>query len=766
MIKMPYLYFFFAVILYGQQAFAQPPTPINLADIVEESGILSACLLIKDPTGMKTVDEIAAKIFAGQGDRFANLSANLGRTNDTIWIGFKLKNTKASVTGDQKGPWMVDLSGFNIIQFDDIDLYYSGSMVNWKQIQAGTNRMNSKGAWYGMGSSIRLLSPEPGDTMKVLVRIKNSGTSFIMPRIYTNDYFDELVMILSVGRGIYFGIFLMILLFSIISYRKLKVKGHLFYIFWLITTMIYIVGYSKILHPYIFFDPAIVKKIYVSFMLVSITIFIVMARVILNINKHSNPWLYRLMSLHFMIGVFLNLLSMFMTLGVIVKLCFLMGNIASILAIAASIQRWREGVRHAPLFLIAICWSISGTVVHTLLFATEILPMNLLTANYLPISFSLEAIFFTLTLISSWRASQRERELWQRQFFILLESSPTPIIVIGKDEKVNYINSVFKKTLGFQAGSRLENIVQKWSDQSKKALFQALRIAERKGHSDGVYLHVPNDQGDDLYLTAQIASLTDHKKKYAGVIIMMQNITDLKNYQRELETREKKLHSVTRELIKAEEEERHRISVELHDGLGQNLTAAKIISNHLAAENPNLAEQGLDDIATALTEAITTTRTLSFSLRAFDSLESDLGDTLADLADYFSKKYLRQISYTGAGDPPAIPMEIKSLVYRCVSELVFNAVKHSLGEEISIAMLSRDNIICISVTDDGSGFDHRQALKNASGLGLKSIGDRISAMGGELGFQYQQETGMSVWINIFLDKHEVISNDIQAAYEN
>lgn len=761
-----YLYLFFAVLLYGQQAFAQAPAPINLADIVEEAGIASACLLIKDPSGMRTVSEMAEKMAAGHGDRFANRVANLGRTRDAVWIGFRLKNTKADVAVNQKGTWMLELTGFNIIQFDAIDLYYSHSPANWQQIQAGTKRMHSKGAWYGMGSSVRLPSPEPGGTMKVLVRVKNSGTIFFMPRLFTNDYFDELVMIKSIGHGIYFGIFLMILFFSIISYQKLKVKGHLFYIFWLITTMIYIAGYLKLLNHYVFSDPVIAKQFYVSFMLLSITIFILMARFVLNIDKHTNPWLYRLMRLHLMIGGTLNLLSIFMTVGVIIKLCFLMGNISSLLAIAASVQRWREGVRHAPLFLIAICWSISGTVVHTLLFSTEILPMNLFTVNYLQISLSLEAIFFTLTLISSWRASQEERELWQRQFFLLMESSPTPIIALGKDDNITYVNLVFNKILGFQPRSCLENIVEKWPDDPRKKLFRAVRMAKRKGHSNVVYFHLPDVQGDDLYLTAQIASLTDHKKKYAGVIIMMQNITGLKTYQRELERKEKKLKSMTQELIKAEEEERHRLSVELHDSLGQNLAAVKILGNHLVAEYPDLSEQGLGDINTSISEAITTTRTLCFSMRAFSSLEIGLGDALAGLADYFSKNYLRQISYTGAGEPPEIPMEIKTLIYRCVSELVFNAVKHSQGEKISIALVCRSNAIRVTVTDDGKGFEHRQALKNAGGLGLKSIGERIFAMGGEMGFQYRQKTGMSVWINIILDKQEVDLNDIQAAYRN
>jgi len=670
------------------------------------------------------------------------------------------------VAGDQKGTWMLELTGFNIIQFDAIDLYYSHSQANWQRIQAGTRRMHSKGAWYGMGSSVRLPSPEPGGTMKVLVRVKNSGTILFMPRLYTNDYFDELVMTESIGHGIYFGIFLMILFFSIISYQKLKVKGHLFYVLWLITMMIYMAGYFKLLNHYVFSDPVIAKQFYVSFMLLSITIFILMARFILNIDKHSNPWLFRLMRLHLIIGGTLNLLSMFMTVDVIIKLCFLMGNISSILAIVASIQRWREGVRHAPLFLIAICWSISGTVVHTLLFSTEILPMNLFTLNYLQISLSLEAIFFTLTLISSWQASQEERKLWQRQFFQLMESSPTPIIAIGKDDNITYTNPVFNKILGFQPRSCLENTMGKWPDQPRKKLFRAIRMAKRKGHSKVVYLHLPDVQGDDLYLTAHIASLTDHKKKYAGLIIMMQNITDLKIYQRELERKEKKLKFMTQELIKAEEEERHRLSVELHDSHGQNLAAAKIIGNHLAAEYPDLSEQGLGDIITSISEAITTTRTLCFSMQAFASLKTGLGDALSGLADYFSKKHLHQISYTGAGEPQAIPMEIKTLVYRCVSELVFNAVKHSQGKKISISLVCQGNAIRISVTDDGNGFDHQRALKNAGGLGLKSIGERICAMGGEMGFQYRQKTGMSVWINIILDKQEVGLNDIQAAYGN
>jgi len=78
MIMKPYLYLFFAVLLYGQQVFAQAPAPINLADIVEEAEIASACLLIKDPSGMRTVGEMAAKMAADHGDRFTNPLPTLG----------------------------------------------------------------------------------------------------------------------------------------------------------------------------------------------------------------------------------------------------------------------------------------------------------------------------------------------------------------------------------------------------------------------------------------------------------------------------------------------------------------------------------------------------------------------------------------------------------------------------------------------------------------------------------------------------------------
>ena len=192
--------------------------------------------------------------------------------------------------------------------------------------------------------------------------------------------------------------------------------------------------------------------------------------------------------------------------------------------------------------------------------------------------------------------------------------------------------------------------------------------------------------------------------------------------------------SLSRRLLTAQEEERRRIAVELHDELGQALTAVKINLESLARANtPSVTFATMATSIQSVDEALLRVRDLALDLRP--SVLDDLG--LAAAVRWFVDRFARGGRIEprlSIGMLPALEPELETACFRVAQEALTNVDRHARAERVWIDLHVLDGALELSVRDDGVGFDVAAARARAisgESVGLLGMQERVTLMGGD-----------------------------------
>jgi signal transduction histidine kinase len=200
-----------------------------------------------------------------------------------------------------------------------------------------------------------------------------------------------------------------------------------------------------------------------------------------------------------------------------------------------------------------------------------------------------------------------------------------------------------------------------------------------------------------------------------------------------LREREVEQVRLERDVLEISESERRRIGHDLHDSLGQRLTAASMTTNAvigmLKANAPALAERG-EDIGRQLREAIAEVRLLSHGLAPVALVDDGLMAALTSLAEEASRSGAVRCVFDCAELVRVTSAEVAGHLYRIAQEAVNNALKHAAPSEIRIALEFRDNALVLEVDDDGEGFD--ETAPPSDGIGLRVMRYRARLIEGDL----------------------------------
>ncbi|HSJ03630.1 MAG: histidine kinase [Verrucomicrobium sp.] len=188
-----------------------------------------------------------------------------------------------------------------------------------------------------------------------------------------------------------------------------------------------------------------------------------------------------------------------------------------------------------------------------------------------------------------------------------------------------------------------------------------------------------------------------------------------------------------REVLNISESERRRIGHDLHDSLGQRLTAASMTVNAMLDElhstAPAMAERG-DLVAQQLREAIAEARSLSHGLAPV-SLEADgLMNALEELATSVSRHGKVRCILDCPQPVHLDSVETATHLFRMAQEAVNNALKHATATEIRIGLEMRDSKVILEVDDDGVGLE--ETATSHGGLGMRVMAYRARLIGGDL----------------------------------
>ena len=217
------------------------------------------------------------------------------------------------------------------------------------------------------------------------------------------------------------------------------------------------------------------------------------------------------------------------------------------------------------------------------------------------------------------------------------------------------------------------------------------------------------------------------------------------------------LQMLSSQIIKAQEEERKRISRELHDEASQALVAAKI---NLEMVNKKLPSD-LEEVSTRLVETsfllvstLENLRRLSYDLRP--SMLDDLGliPTLRWYTESYTKRLGIPISFSSTALDKRLDLEIETAIYRIIQEALTNIAKHAQAKEVNISLERRDSRLITIVEDDGRGFTFKTSVpgKNYSiGSGILGMKERVYNLGGSFHIESKQGMGTKLSVEIPLN---------------
>lgn len=200
-------------------------------------------------------------------------------------------------------------------------------------------------------------------------------------------------------------------------------------------------------------------------------------------------------------------------------------------------------------------------------------------------------------------------------------------------------------------------------------------------------------------------------------------------------------------ILEAEEKERKRIAAELHDGVGQTMTAAWFNMQSVLNDNSNEThkKQVFENALKLIDESCKEIRIVSHNMMPNVLLKKGLVNAVKDFLSQINKQGLN-INIESDGLNKTIPAHIEAVLYRVIQESVNNVIKHANATQLFITLYNEANGIDVMIEDDGKGFD-RKHIKS-DGIGLQNIESRIKYLNGEIEWDTSEGNGTVISIHI------------------
>jgi signal transduction histidine kinase len=259
--------------------------------------------------------------------------------------------------------------------------------------------------------------------------------------------------------------------------------------------------------------------------------------------------------------------------------------------------------------------------------------------------------------------------------------------------------------------------------------------------------------GEEFPIEASISQASEGGKRYFTVIL--RDITLRKQAEDALRESQRELRELSARVLEAREEEKTLIARELHDELGQLLTALKMdlawLRERLTVDGETAEKLG--EMGAMLDQTVSATRRISADLRPL--MLDDLG--LADAANWLVDDFARRsgvhcdLKLEGDGPLAEAPKPVATAVYRALQESLTNIARHSGAKQAWIVLAAEDEAIEMEVEDDGRGIQPEEIGK-ARSLGLKGMRERINYLGGSFEIARAPRGGTRLRLRVPLER--------------
>ncbi len=333
--------------------------------------------------------------------------------------------------------------------------------------------------------------------------------------------------------------------------------------------------------------------------------------------------------------------------------------------------------------------------------------------------------------------AEHRTEASEAQLASIVDSAMDAIISVDERQRIVLFNRAAEQVFGVRReealGSPLDRLLPaRFRAAHRKHIehFGTTGVTSRR-MGDVTTLWALRADGEEFPIEASISQSGVPGARHYTVIL--RDITRRKQFEDALKASQRELRELSARVLEMREEEKAHIARELHDELGQLLTALKMdlgwLRERLPAD-PELAARAAE-MGALLDRTVGSTRRISADLRPLMLDDLGLADAAAWLVEDFAKRSGIACRIDATHQLEGISKAVATAVYRAVQESLTNIARHSGAKNAWVALGAVDGALHVEVEDDGRGIAPEDLAK-ARSLGLKGMRERIAFLGGSL----------------------------------
>lgn len=337
----------------------------------------------------------------------------------------------------------------------------------------------------------------------------------------------------------------------------------------------------------------------------------------------------------------------------------------------------------------------------------------------------------------------------EHSYRVLVESMNEGALMLSPGALILYANHRFariiKRPLARVLGRSFHRFL---SDGDQRALTRALRRVARRRPTIQVLLHAAD--GSQIPAQVSVRRLARNGSGSAAFSIVVTDMTEARRSERTL-------RRLSHSLLRAQETDRRRLAVELHDRATQSLGALlihlQLLAEHLPARSRSLHGEvaAIRELANKTAEAV---ESISRNLRPSVLEILGLVPALRVLTSGFAKRTGLPIKLICAALPGRLSSEVELTLYRVLEEALLNVGQHAKARNVTARLGRHGGAIVLSIKDDGVGCNpdpDRPGRKTKGGIGLIGLRERVAYVGGTFEIKSNRGAGTVVAARIPLN---------------
>jgi PAS domain S-box-containing protein len=351
-------------------------------------------------------------------------------------------------------------------------------------------------------------------------------------------------------------------------------------------------------------------------------------------------------------------------------------------------------------------------------------------------------------------SERRQEQIATAEQAALIELTQDSVFVINMDGAVQFWSRGAEQMLGYTKAEAAGKIAHELLCTEFPQPFEEI-MAElvRVGHWEGDLIKATRD-GSRVVVAGRWALLWSKRGEAPRVLVINSDITHRKSDEESLVLQKEQLRALAERLQREREEDRKRVARELHDQIGQILTAIKMDLTWIVRHLPESEDKALTRLAesiTSINEGVKAVRAICSGLRP--GVLDDLG--LAAAIEWQASEFASRNGVPCHVTVPPVDLHLDgdraTAAFRIFQECLTNVIRHAQAKSVRVELCQEEENILLIVTDDGIGFCEMDQSNSMASLGLLGMKERAQFCGGDVQISSSPGNGTTVTVRVPVD---------------